>query len=142
MIADEEQQTANTSSHVLGRGAGFWRKGAGARVVIDVYGDRDCAEQSALQYRLNVWHRVMFDALDKRDGSGVLLQTMIFPSDRRCRGRGGSGHVSRMTLQRRWRDWLNAHVLDQWLTSGLIINSTWFPGDHTNRKYRVARICV
>ena len=43
-----------------------------------------------------------------------------------------------MTLQRRWRDWLNAHVLDQWLTSGRYYQLNLVPGDHTNPEYRVA----
>jgi putative ATP-binding cassette transporter len=43
-----------------------------------------------------------------------------------------------MTLQRRWREWLNAHVLDQWLTSGRYYQLNLVPGDHSNPEYRVA----
>ena len=43
-----------------------------------------------------------------------------------------------MTLQRRWREWLNAHVLDHWLTSGRYYQLNLVPGDHTNPEYRVA----
>ena len=44
----------------------------------------------------------------------------------------------KMTLQRRWRTWLNAHVLDQWLTSGRYYQLNLVPGDHSNPEYRVA----
>jgi len=34
--------------------------------------------------------------------------------------------------------WLNAHVLDRWLTSGRYYQLNLVPGDHTNPEYRVA----
>jgi len=141
MIADEEQQTRQ---YLLARfwdaALGFWRKGGGRNawsltfMVIAI-----ALTNLALQYRLNVWHRVMFDALDKRDGSGVLYQTMIFfPLIAAVVGVAAAATYARMTLQRRWRDWLNAHVLDQWLTSGRYYQLNLVPGDHTNPEYRVA----
>ncbi len=141
MIADEEQQTRQ---YLLARfwdaALGFWRKGGGRTawsltfMVIAI-----ALTNLALQYRLNVWHRVMFDALDKRDGSGVLYQTMIFfPLIAAVVGVAAAATYTRMTLQRRWRDWLNAHVLDQWLTSGRYYQLNLVPGDHTNPEYRVA----
>jgi vitamin B12/bleomycin/antimicrobial peptide transport system ATP-binding/permease protein len=58
---------------------GFWRRGAGptawmltSLVVVLAF------VNLALQYRLNVWNRAMFDALDHKDGSGVLRQSLIF----------------------------------------------------------------
>ncbi len=141
MISDEEQ---HTRQYLLARfwdaALGFWRKGGGRTawsltfMVIAI-----ALTNLALQYRLNVWHRVMFDALDKRDGSGVLYQTMIFfPLIAAVVGVAAAATYARMTLQRRWRDWLNAHVLDQWLTSGRYYQLNLVPGDHTNPEYRVA----
>src|SRR5690242_2443549 len=49
-----------------------------------------------------------------------------------------AGTHSKLTLQRRWRAWLNAHVLDRWLTSGRYYQLNLVPGDHTNPEYRVA----
>src|SRR5207245_5632778 len=49
-----------------------------------------------------------------------------------------TGTLAKMTLQRRWRTWLNAHVLDQWLTNGRYYQLNLVPGDHTNPEYRVA----
>jgi vitamin B12/bleomycin/antimicrobial peptide transport system ATP-binding/permease protein len=141
MIADEEQQNRQ---YLLARfwdaALGFWRKG-GERtawsltfLVVAI-----ALLNLALQYRLNVWHRVMFDALDKRDGSGVLYQTMIFlPLIAAVVGVAAAATYAKMTLQRRWRDWVNAHVLDQWLASGRYYQLNLVPGDHTNPEYRVA----
>jgi putative ATP-binding cassette transporter len=92
-----------------------------------------------LQYRLNVWHRGMFDALDRRDGSSVLHQTVIFlPLIAAVVSVAATGTLAKMTLQRRWRAWLNAHVLDQWLTNGRYYQLNLVPGDHANPEYRVA----
>jgi putative ATP-binding cassette transporter len=81
----------------------------------------------------------MFDALDQRDGSGVLYQTLIFfPLIAAIVGIGAAATYAKLTLQRRWRDWLNAHVLDQWLASGRYYQLNLVPGDHSNPEYRVA----
>lgn len=141
MISDEEQQTRR---YLLARfweaALGFWRKGGGhiARpltfTVIAI-----ALVNLALQYRLNVWHRGMFDALDKRDGSAVLYQTAIFfPLIAAVVGVAAGATYAKLTLQRRWREWLNAHVLDQWLISGRYYQLNLVPGDHTNPEYRVA----
>src|SRR4030095_1293758 len=141
MISDEDQQSRQ---YLLARfwesALGFWRKGGGRTAWSLTFAVLAIALVNlALQYRLNVWHRVMFDALDKRDGSGVLYQTMIFfPLIAAVVGVAAAATYAKMTLQRRWRDWLNAHVLDQWLTSGRYYQLNLVPGDHANPEYRVA----
>src|SRR6185436_12825810 len=81
----------------------------------------------------------MFDALDQRDSSAVLYQTMIFfPLIFGVVIVAATATFAKLTLQRQWRDWLNAHVLDQWLTSGRYYLLNLVPGDHSNPEYRVA----
>jgi vitamin B12/bleomycin/antimicrobial peptide transport system ATP-binding/permease protein len=141
MISDEDQQSRQ---YLLARfwesALGFWRKGGGRTAWSLTFAVLAIALVNlALQYRLNVWHRVMFDALDKRDGSGVLYQTMIFfPLIAAVVGVAAAATYAKMTLQRRWRGWLNAHVLDQWLTGGRYYQLNLVPGDHANPEYRVA----
>jgi vitamin B12/bleomycin/antimicrobial peptide transport system ATP-binding/permease protein len=141
MIPDEDQQTRQ---YLLARfweaALGFWRTGGGRTAWSLAFAVIAIALMNlALQYRLNVWHRVMFDALDKRDGSGVLYQTLLFfPLIAAVVGVAAALTYAKMTLQRRWREWLNAHVLDQWLTSGRYYQLNLVPGDHTNPEYRVA----
>src|SRR6185436_11487473 len=84
-------------------------------------------------------HRGMFDALGQRDSKGVLHQTMLFiPIIFAMVSVGAAATYAKMTLQRRWREWLNAHVLDQWLTNGRYYQLNLVPGDHSNPEYRVA----
>ena len=141
MTADTDQQTRQ---YLLARfweaALGFWRNGGGRTARVLTFAVIAIALVNlVLQYRLNVWHRTMFDALDKHDGSGVLHQTVIFlPLIAAVVGVAATGTLAKMTLQRRWRAWLNAHVLDQWLTNGRYYQLNLVPGDHTNPEYRVA----
>jgi len=141
MPEDEEQQTRQ---YLIARfweaALGFWRKGGGHRGWLLTFAVIVIALVNlALQYRLNVWHRGMFDALGQRDSKGVLHQTMLFiPIIFAMVSVGAAATYAKMTLQRRWREWLNAHVLDQWLTNGRYYQLNLVPGDHSNPEYRVA----
>src|SRR5258705_8799024 len=86
---------------------GFWRKGGnrrawiftGAVLVIVVL-------QLFMQYRVNVWNRSLFDALEQKNGSEALLQSMIYVP--LLVGSVILAIVSvycRMTLHRLWREW-------------------------------------
>src|SRR2546427_8926718 len=121
MIADTDQQTRQ---YLLARfweaALGFWRNGGGRTawvltfVVIAI-----ALVNLALQYRLNVWHRTMFDAIDKRDGSGLLHQTVTFlPLIAAIVGVAAAATHAKLTLQRMGRAGVNAHVLGQLLASG------------------------
>jgi putative ATP-binding cassette transporter len=44
----------------------------------------------------------------------------------------------RMTLQRRWRAWVNANVVDRWLARGRYYQLNLVSGDHENPEYRIA----
>jgi putative ATP-binding cassette transporter len=143
-VADTDQQTRQ---YLLARfwdaALGFWQTGGvgSARVAwpLTLAVTAFALANLALQYRLNVWHRTMFDALDKRDGTGVLSQTVVFfPLIAAVVGVAALTTLVKMTLQRRWRTWLNAQVLDQWLANGRYYQLNMVPGDHANPEYRVA----
>jgi vitamin B12/bleomycin/antimicrobial peptide transport system ATP-binding/permease protein len=141
MKADTDQQTRQ---YLLARfweaALGFWRnEGRHTAWGLTLAVIAMALVNLALQYRLNVWHRAMFDALDKRDASGVLHQTLtFFPLIGAVVGMAAAATLAKMTLQRRWRAWMNAHVLDQWLTNGRYYQLNLVPGDHANPEYRVA----
>src|SRR5262245_19362753 len=81
----------------------------------------------------------MFDALDRRDAGSALHQTLIFfPLIAAVVAVAAAMTYAKMTWQRRWRAWLNAQVLDRWLTGGRYYQLNLVPGDHTNPEYRVA----
>jgi putative ATP-binding cassette transporter len=119
---------------------GFWRQGDRRMAwVLTLLVIIIALVNLVLQYRLNLWHRAMFDALDKRDGSGVLSQSLLFfPLILASVSLGAIATYAKLTLQRRWRDWLNAHVLDQWLTRGRYYQLNLVPGEHSHPEYRVA----
>jgi vitamin B12/bleomycin/antimicrobial peptide transport system ATP-binding/permease protein len=138
--ADDQQSRQYLLARFWEAALGFWREGGGRSAwLLTVTLITIALVNLGLQYRLNVWHRAMFDALDKRDGSGVLYQSMIFfPLIFASVSVAAAATYAKMTLQRRWRDWLNAHVLDQWLTSGRYYQLNLVPGDHSNPEYRMA----
>src|SRR5512139_3172754 len=119
---------------------GFWRRGGAASawpITITVLAI--ALLNILIQYRINVWHRAMFDALDKRDGRDVLHQSLIFvPLILASVGIAATATYAKMTTQRKWREWLNAHVLDRWLASGRYYQLNLVPGDHANPEHRIA----
>jgi vitamin B12/bleomycin/antimicrobial peptide transport system ATP-binding/permease protein len=121
MTADSEQQSRQ---YLLARfweaALGFWRRGGPrAAWALTVLVLAIALLNLGLQYRLNVWHRAMSDAIDRREGIGVMNQTVIFiPLIAAVVGVAAVATHLKLPLQRRWRAWLNAHVLDQWLTDG------------------------
>lgn len=73
--------------------------------------------QLALQYRLNLWNRDFFNALERRDASGAWDQAQMLLA------LVASSVVlaivavwGRMTFQRRWRRWLTPQLLSFWLS--------------------------
>ena len=70
----------------------------------------------AASYGMNVWYRVIFDALQSRESGTVLSLSLLY-----LPLLAGSVVVSvmqlclRMSMQRRWLAWLNQRLLDRWL---------------------------
>jgi putative ATP-binding cassette transporter len=93
----------------------------------------------ATSYGMNVWNRGMFDALEKRDSRTVLLLSIAYFA---LLGMSVLFSVSlvyaRMTAQRRWRAWLNKHLIDRWLAKGRYYQLNLVEGDHKNPEYRIA----
>jgi putative ATP-binding cassette transporter len=78
-----EDVDRHTRQYLLARfweaALGFWRKGSGSTAwVLTLTVIMIALVDLGVRYRLNVWHRAMFDALDQRDGSGVLSQSMLY----------------------------------------------------------------
>src|SRR5262245_36628204 len=90
-------------------------------------------------YGMNVWHRVIFDALQTKDSDSVLLLSMLYVPLL-----AGSVLLSvvlicaRMTMQRRWRAWLNNLLLDRWLRNGRYYQLDLTGGEHKNPEGRIA----
>lgn len=81
----------------------------------------------AASYGMNVWNRAIFDALERRDGGTVLYLSLIYiPLLVASVAVMLLQVYARMTAQRRWRAWLNNHLLDRWLKNmDVIISLIW-----------------
>jgi vitamin B12/bleomycin/antimicrobial peptide transport system ATP-binding/permease protein len=93
----------------------------------------------AASYGMNIWNRAIFDALERRDASTVLFCSVIyFPLLAASVCLVVAQVYARMTVQWRWRAWLNNHLLDRWLRSGRYYQLNLVAGDHANPEYRIA----
>ena len=93
----------------------------------------------AATYGMNLWNRAIFDALERRDATTVLFWSIIyFPLLVVSVCLVVMQVHARMTMQRRWRAWLNNHLLDRWLTNGRYYQLNLVGGDHKNPEYRIA----
>lgn len=90
-------------------------------------------------YGMNVWNRAIFDALEKRAPPTVLLLSMVYFPLLAASVCLVVGQVyARMTMQRRWREWLTHHLFDRWLVNGRYYQLHLVQGDHKNPEYRIA----
>jgi len=94
----------------------------------------------AAQYGINVWNRVIFDALEARDSGTVLLLSAIFvPLAAASIACGVANVYGRMSLQRRWRAWVTRAVIERWLSNGRYFQLNLVSGEHDNPEYRIAQ---
>src|SRR5262245_27671123 len=91
---------------------GFWRRGAGPMAwLLTLALVTFTLVNVGVQYQINVWYRAMFDAIDHRDAGGVVRQSLVFLPLIVANVAVALATVhTRMTMQRRWRAWLNAQV--------------------------------
>lgn len=95
--------------------------------------------QLAVQYRLNYWNKDFFNALQFHDAHGLLRQSLIFvPLAIFSIGLKVAAVWGRMTMQRKWREWLTANVLHSWLFRGHYRLLAGVPGEYKNAEYRIS----
>ncbi len=95
--------------------------------------------QVYVQYRINVWNRQIFDALEQRNAGEVLFQALVFfPLALGSIGFAVAMVYARTTVQRDWRRWLSLNVVDRWLTRGRYYHLNLVEGDHDNPEHRIA----
>lgn len=95
--------------------------------------------QLVVQYRLNYWNRDFFNALGQRDGNGLWDQAVIFlPLACLSVGLKVASVWGRMTMQRKWREWLTANILDTWLSQERYRRLESVTGEYKNAEYRIS----
>jgi vitamin B12/bleomycin/antimicrobial peptide transport system ATP-binding/permease protein len=94
--------------------------------------------QLIIQYRLNIWNRDIFNALEKKDAGTVLYQAMLFlPLAGISIVIAISVGLARMRTQRRWRAWFTEHTGDRWLNKGRYYQLNLVKGEHQNPEHRL-----
>lgn len=91
------------------------------------------------QYGLNVWNRDFFNAIERRDAMELRAQALRFaPLAAASLSLAILSVWARMTMQRKWREWLSNHLYDYWLNNGHYRRLRFVPGEHQTPEYRIA----
>jgi ABC-type uncharacterized transport system fused permease/ATPase subunit len=95
--------------------------------------------QLLVQYRLNVWNRDFFNALESRNGAEISHQTFLLPTFVALSVTLAIIAVwGRMTFQRCWRGWLTAHLVGLWLSNDNYRSIDGAAPDPQLPEYRIA----
>lgn len=120
--------------------AGFW-KGPSARTSWFLTGALFAVIllQLFIQYRLNVWNKDLFDALEAKNMATVGHLALLFvPLALGAVALNVASVWGRLTTQRAWRDWLSGHLIDRWLKNGRYYQLNLIGGEHQNPEFRIA----
>lgn len=94
--------------------------------------------QIALQYRMNIWSRDIFNALESKNPDAIWRQALIFlPLVAATVTLGIIAVYGRMTLQRKWREWLTDSLIGKWLANGRYYQLDLVTGDHQTPEGRI-----
>jgi putative ATP-binding cassette transporter len=95
--------------------------------------------QLITQYRLNFWNRDFFNAIGRKDATGLWTQGLLFlPLASASLFLTVLSVWNRMTLQRSWRDWLSRHLYDYWLGDNRYVRLRFVAGDAQAPEFRIA----
>ncbi len=95
--------------------------------------------QLGVQYELNLWNRNFFDALGRRNAHALWYQAALFvPLIAGSVTLAAASVWGRMTAQRRWREYLTAHLIRYWLAKGRYRRLDYAQQGRENPEYRIA----
>jgi vitamin B12/bleomycin/antimicrobial peptide transport system ATP-binding/permease protein len=119
---------------------GFWH-GPTARLAWGLIGLLTVVTvlQVVVQYRLNLWNRDFFNALEFRNGAEIWHQTQLLVLLGLISiGLAVTAVWGRMTFQRSWRAWVSRHLIAAWLGDERYRRLDLWNGEHQNAEYRIA----
>ena len=95
--------------------------------------------QILVQYRLNLWNRDFFNALEFRNGGEIWRQTQLLVLFAAISiGLAVTAVWGRMAFQRSWRAWVSRHLIAAWLGDERYRRIDLWNGEHQNAEYRIA----
>ncbi|MBI3198652.1 MAG: ABC transporter [Rhodospirillales bacterium] len=95
--------------------------------------------QLLVQYRLNLWNRDFFNALEFRNSREIWHQTyllLVFAA--MSIALAVIAVWGRMTFQRMWRQWVTRNLIEAWLGEERYRRLDLWNGEHQNAEYRIA----
>jgi len=96
--------------------SGFWSAGRGLAWSLITFLAICVVLQLLVQYRLNLWNRDFFNALEARNSGQLRHQAYLLPAFAAASVLLAVSAVwGRMTFQRRWREWLTRRLTKRWL---------------------------
>jgi putative ATP-binding cassette transporter len=120
--------------------AGFWKAGS-ARLswLLSIALVAIACAQLTIQYLLNYWNHDFFNALERRDGASLWSEALIFiPLACSNIALAVASVWGRMTMQRKWRQWLTTHLITSWLTKYRYRRLKFVSGEYQNAEYRIS----
>lgn len=118
--------------------AGYWVSGSGMAWLVTISMTAVVFASLGITYGLNLWNRHFYDALGAKDAGAALHQALVFPGlVGLYLGLCVFAMWARMTMQRTWRAWLNAHILKRWLAHSRFYKLELVGGDHKNPEHRI-----
>ncbi|MFI4998308.1 MAG: SbmA/BacA-like family transporter [Reyranellales bacterium] len=119
---------------------GFWR-GETAGIAWGLIGSLAVCVvlQLLVQYRLNLWNRDFFNALEQRNGLEIWRQAYLLMEFAAMSVSLAIFAVwGRMTFQRRWREWVSRDLIQGWLAGEHYRRIDQMDGEHQNAEYRIS----
>jgi putative ATP-binding cassette transporter len=119
--------------------SGFWRGRSAWRVwLLTALLFFTVMAQLLVQYWLNYWNRDFFNAIKFRDTTAVWTQAKLFLPLVVCSIAIAMILIrGRMTMQRKWRQWLSKHLFNYWLGDGQS-RRLIMPKEAQTPEYRIA----
>lgn len=119
--------------------AGYWvGSGSGLAWLVTISLTAVVFASLGITYGLNLWNRYFYDALGAKDAGTALHQALVFPGlVGLYLGLCVFAMWARMTMQRTWRAWLNAHIVNRWLAHSRFYKLELIGGDHKNPEHRI-----
>jgi vitamin B12/bleomycin/antimicrobial peptide transport system ATP-binding/permease protein len=120
--------------------SGFWRGLAAWRIwLLCVSLVALVVLQLYVQFRFNYWNRDFFDALERRDPESLRTQVLLLvPLCGASIVLAVSSVWGRMTVQRKWREWLTTHLIGYWIDDDRYARLARLEGERQIPEYRIA----
>lgn len=93
----------------------------------------------AFQIAITLWNRFFFNALESKDGAGVLIGLqLIIALTIAAFASGFTFNQINLRLRLRWREWLTLHLLSEWLIQRRFYQLSIASDAPSNPEYRIA----